>query len=269
LPKDTNMHLHRISACLLLAAACATDAQAVGRLADIEIHDRSSGRTLPVYWHDGKAYVAGNPGNEYEVRLRNRASVDLLAVISVDGINALSGQSAGWKQGGYVIDRWTRTDIQGWRKSLSETAAFYFTSLGDSYAARTDRPQNVGVIGVALFERKRVLPQPLSQAAPTWEREESRAADAAGAPAKRDRAQDSASAPAAAAAPPLGTGHGRREDSPAQYVEFERASEAPAEVITIYYDSHRNLVAQGVIPTYGHGRRDPQPFPGGFVPDPR
>jgi hypothetical protein len=41
----------------------------------------------------------------------------------------------------------------------------------------------------------------------------------------------------------------------------------PAEVITIYYDSHRNLVAQGVI-------RAPQlalpvPFPGQFVPDPR
>ena len=34
---------------------------------------------------------------------------------------------------------------------LNEVAAFYFTQLPDSYAARTDRPDNVGVIGVAVF----------------------------------------------------------------------------------------------------------------------
>jgi hypothetical protein len=41
-------------------------------------------------------------------------------------------------------------------------------------------------------------------------------------------------------------------------------------VITIYYDTYRNLVAQGVIrerPRYAHPA--PNPFPGSFVPDPR
>jgi hypothetical protein len=269
------MDKHRWAACLLFAATFASaDALAVGRLADVEIHDRSSGRTLPVYWHEGRAYVAGNPGNEYEVRIRNRSGGDVLAVVSVDGINVLNGQSAAWRQSGYVIDRWGRTDIQGWRKSLSETAAFYFTSLGDSYAARTERPQDVGVIGVAVFERKSVAPQPLAQDMPApWERNEAPAAAApmqkdASSEARRERAQSS-TAPAAAPAPPLGTGHGRREDSPAHYVQFERATDSPAEVVTIYYDSYRNLVAQGVIRTYGASRRDPQPFPGAFVPDPK
>ena len=45
-------------------------------------------------------------------------------------------------------------EITGWRKSLERTAAFYFTDLGDSYAARTGRPQNVGVIGVAVFQER-------------------------------------------------------------------------------------------------------------------
>jgi hypothetical protein len=54
-------------------------------------------------------------------------------------------------------------DISGWRKSLSETAAYYFTALPDSYAARTGRPDDVGVIGVALFRRKQAPPPPASR----------------------------------------------------------------------------------------------------------
>ncbi len=47
---------------------------------------------------------------------------------------------------------------------------------------------------------------------------------------------------------------------------FRRASSTPSEVITIYYDSRQNLIAQGIIPRHS---KLPQPFPnGGFVPDP-
>ena len=43
----------------------------------------------------------------------------------------------------------------------------------------------------------------------------------------------------------LGTGHGHREASPAQYVDFRRASSTPDETIVIYYDSRRNLRRAG------------------------
>ena len=247
-------------------------AQAVGTLADIAVLDRASGRELPVYWHEGRAYVVGKPGNEYQVAVRNRRAEDLLAVVSVDGVNVLSGQTASPQQGGYVVSPWERLDIRGWRKSLSEIASFYFTSLGDSYAARTSRPQNVGVIGVALFRRapQYVAPQPVEPAPFDWgpksERDETSGnrADAPGAAAKRAAPQaESRAAPSS----PLGTGHGRREESQARYTQFERASSEPAETIAIYYDSYRNLVAQGVIAAYA-GTRDPRPFPSGFVPDP-
>jgi hypothetical protein len=59
-------------------------------------------------------------------------------------------------------------DIGGWRKSMSEVAAFVFTALPESYAARTGRPGNVGVIGVAVF-REYQPPRPpvsLQQPAP-------------------------------------------------------------------------------------------------------
>ena len=246
-----------IGAALLAASGLALQARAAtGSLADVRIYDRSQGRYLPMYWHEGRAYVVGNPGNEYEIVVRNRTVDDVLAVVSVDGIDALSGRTASPREGGYVVAEGESTRIRGWRKSMDETAAFYFTSLGDSYAGRTGRPANVGVIGVALFERKRQF-IPWSGSPGSRGEKRSEAQEDAAPRAKGYRAPSA----------PLGTGHGRREDSPARYAEFERASREPAEVVTIYYDSRRNLVAQGVIPR-AYGRRDPDPFPRGFVPDP-
>src|SRR5688572_28337552 len=141
-----------------LAIAIAAPAGAVGSLADLTVYDRTEGRRLQVYWHQGRAYVIGKPGNEYQLSLRNRAGDDVLAIVSVDGVNVITGQSASPQQSGYVLAPRGGMDIQGWRKNMSETAAFYFTSLPDSYAARTGRPDDVGVIGVALFRKKYSAP---------------------------------------------------------------------------------------------------------------
>jgi hypothetical protein len=233
----------------MLALASAGETMAHGGVADVSIYDRTEGKRLRVHWHEGRAYVAGKPGNEYQVTVRNRLNEEVLAVVSVDGVNAVSGETADPAQTGYVLSSRQSYDVQGWRKSTSETAAFYFTSLPDSYAARTARPDNVGVVGVALFRRKRP-PQPL--AAPY---------------SKRGAASDAAPAAAESSAR-LGTGHGRRETSYVQHVEFERATSAPAETVVLYYDSHANLVARGVIREDVRIAPLPRPFPG-FVPDPR
>jgi hypothetical protein len=229
---------------MLLAAVLlvAGKAAAHGGLADLSVFDRTDGRRLQVYWHEARAYVVGKPGNEYRVALRNRLREDLLAVASVDGVNVVTGQTADPSQSGYVLSPHGGLDIQGWRRSLSQTAAFYFTSLSDSYAARTSRPDHVGVIGVALF-RKRHTPAP----APIGEAE----------PISRDRAAEAQ----------IGTGHGRHETSHAYHVGFERATSTPAELIAVYYDSRANLVAKGVIRDPVPVAPYPRPFPG-FVPDP-
>lgn len=231
---------------LLLAAALLLPGVALARggLADVSLYDRTEGKRLRVHWHEGRAYVAGKPGNEYQIGLRNRQREEVLAVVSVDGVNVITGESADPSQSGYVLSAYGRLDIQGWRRSLSQTAAFYFTSLGDSYAARTGRPRDVGVIGVALFRKKPAVPA---------------------APMARDEAAGAAAERAKPAERQLGTGHGRHETSHAYQVEFERATSAPAQIITLYYDSHANLVARGIIrERFTH----PRPFPG-FVPDPR
>ncbi len=224
---------------------------------EIEIYDRSAGHLLPVYWHAGERYVAGEPGHEYEVRICSRSPGRLLTVASVDGVNVINGQTAAEHQTGYVLDPFGTVEIDGWRKSMDEVAAFYFTSPPDSYAARTGRPDNVGVIGVAVF-RERVPYAMLRE-------QESVAAADAPSPATES---GNSSAKADGMQGKLGTGHGKRHDSGATYTQFERATDEPEAVIRVFYDSRRNLVAQGVIPSGRYARNVPDPFPGGFVPDP-
>lgn len=255
------MNTNALRAVTLLALLCPL-AAAAGPPADVEIFDRTSGRLLPVYWHAGERHVAGEPGHEYEIRLRNRMRGRVLAVTSVDGVNVLSGRTASPDQGGYVIDPRGRLAIDGWRKNMEEVAAFYFTSLPDSYAARTGRPDNVGVIGVALF-REQADP-PSKRTAPV-----DRAAAASPSPSRESDGTGRMSGIVGDESR-LGTGHGQRLNSGAVYTRFERASETPDAVIRIFYDSERNLVAQGIMPKPRHhyAQRVPDPFPGGFVPDP-
>jgi hypothetical protein len=258
--------------CAALFAVFSGPAAAAGGLAEVTVFDRAAGRVLPLHWHEGRAYVAGTPGNEYSIRIRNRTGEELLAVVSVDGVNVITGETANPSQSGYVLSPYRRFELGGWRKSLERTAAFYFTSLSDSYAARTGRPDHAGVIGVALF-RKKSEPQPIARPAPSAPQPlaRSEARDAAGAAAESAAAGRGPS-PAEPSAK-LGTGHGRSEVSHARYVSFERASREPAEMVTIYYDSYRNLVARGVIRepvapcAFPCFPRAPEPFPG-FVPDP-
>ena len=237
-----------------LALMLSAQAWAVGGLADVAVFDRTEGRQLPIHRHEGRAWVVGKPGNEYAVRVRNRQREEVLAVVSVDGVNVITGETASPQQGGYVLSPWRTLDIAGWRKSLASTAAFYFTPLPDSYAARTGRPDHVGVIGAALFRRKQP-PVEIGRIAP---RAPAAAESAAGV------AQDAAreSVPSAK----LGTGHGRNEVSHARQVDFERATSDPAETVMIYYDSRSNLVTRGVIKEPPRAPL-PHPFPG-FVPAP-
>lgn len=242
----------------------------IGHLARIDVYDRAQQRNLPVHWHQGKAWVVGNPGNEYQIAIRNQAGQDVLAVVSVDGVNVVSGETANTHQGGYVVDAWQHLDVTGWRKNLSRTAAFYFTSLGDSYAARTGRPNHVGVIGVAMYRRRAELlydAPPIASIAPRSSASEARPrTEGSAQEPMRTQEKSLDSTLGASPADRLGTGHGRNESSPARYTGFERATSTPEEVVTIYYDSRVNLVARGVIRETSW--REPHPFPGPFVRDP-
>jgi hypothetical protein len=287
---------------LAVAASLAFSVAAkAGSLVDVSVVDRDTGATLQTYSHGGKLYVAGTPGHRYGVRIANRTSSRVLTVLSVDGVNAITGETADPNQSGYVLGAYDSTEVDGWRKNMSEIAEFNFTNLGDSYAARTGRASNVGVIGVAVFRERphytwrerdekiaREAPVPPSSAAdatgyarkdapsPPAAAAQAPAGTAAGAMAKSapaDRtynglAETEMQRPMPKPEESLGTGHGEREYSSATYTQFERESSRPSEVVSVWYDSYRNLLARGVIPTPRPIAREPQPFPNQFVPDP-
>lgn len=262
---------------LAVAASALSHTVAAAALLDLEVVARSDGRVLPAWRHDGRLWVAGNPGEAYAVRLTNRSGGRVLAVLSVDGVNAVSGETAAARQSGYVLSGGQSAEVRGWRKSLDEVAQFTFTRLSDSYAARTGRPDNVGVIGVAVF-REAPIPEVwrhdspavgrAKRAAPASEPAGSAASESAAAPAPGQSGDAMARTPVESER--LGTGHGAREHDPTRYTEFRRASAGPAETVVIYYDSYQNLLARGIVPReprYSAPR--PDPFPGRFVPDPQ
>lgn len=267
-------------AVVLMAATSLSAAQGVGGIAKVAVIDRDSGERLVPHRYRGEYWVAGVPGARYAIEVRNRLGERLLVVASVDGVNVISGETAAWDQVGYVFDPGENYRISGWRKSDSDVAAFTFTSLPNSYAARTGRPANVGVIGVALFREQ---PVRLS-VAPREHLEEGPLGAAAArsnapAPSMPDTTLNIASAAAAAAdansavtvtgarvrrAPlptgenpeaKLGTGHGEREFDYVSHTEFIRLQPQPNELIRIHYDSLENLVAMGII------RRPPPALP--------
>jgi hypothetical protein len=250
---------------VVLASAC--EAQAVHGLADVSIIDRDSGVVLDTHYYHGEYWVAGRPGGRYAIEIHNHLGERLLAVTSVDGVNVVSGETAAWDQGGYVFGPGDRYQITGWRKSDAEVAAFTFTDLANSYAARTGRPANVGVIGVAVFRER----QPPTVDQPAIGGQSSNRSDAS-------RAAESAPmSPRSALAAPLpraklGTGHGEREYSYVDHTEFLRLQNQPNQVVRIHYDSIDNLFAMGIVTRPRLGAPVPDPFPGSrdrhYVPDP-
>ena len=154
------------TAVLAATASVSMNAAAIGRLADVTVIDRATGETLPVHYFKGEYWVAGTPGAKYSIAVANAVGGRVMAVMSVDGVNVLNGQTASVDQSGYVFNGYQRYEVTGWRKSNQEVAAFEFVASPSSYAARTGRPANVGVIGVALFN-ERVYQPPVS-VTPPW-----------------------------------------------------------------------------------------------------
>jgi hypothetical protein len=297
---DTRTSIRRrtvlATAIAVIGLAGAANAFADADQVDLRVVDRDTGQTLRVWRHDGRLFVAGEPGARYSLRVTNHTDGRVLVVMAVDGVNILTGETAGYDQRGYVFDPYESYDVTGWRKSNREVAAFAFAPLPQSYAARTGRPEEVGVIGMAVFREQVAVPAPEPEAraiGPDWRDEVNRGASGpADAPASR-RGMPAPAAPVAAPPPSgavaadraasgglarrqdekLGTAHGAREWSVVNLTTFVRATPYPQSIRQIEYDTYANLVACGVIPPPRREEHQPRPFPlnpdsEGYVPDP-
>ncbi len=242
------------------------------------------GNTLPTFWKGGRAYVLGTQGSRYSLRIRNQSGTRVEFVASVDGRDVLDGQSASWDKRGYIVAPWGEVVIDGFRLNQESVAAFRFSTVKDSYAAKMGDAREVGVIGVAVFPEHPRYEPPVRRSylfAPSPE--------AAGAPADARSEAPSAAPPAAGAMaedragkfgkkesqrPGLGTEFGEQRSSHVDEVAFERASSQPAAQLSIRYNDRAGLRAMGVRiepavgPREAELRESANPFPNNFCTPP-
>ena len=282
------MNLARTLACLTTALASigASPARAVtAQQGPYELELLVDGAPARAYLHQGETWVLGRLGERYTLRVHNRSDRRIEAVVSVDGRDVVDGKPAEFlRKRGYLVEAWSTVDIDGWRVSQREAAAFRFSRVADSYAARTGSARNVGVIGVAVFPERwsppPPPPRPLVGPAEPWNHEAPAAAsapsderaEAAPAPASSAGQASSAdvsrrSAKSTAQRPGLGTEFGEAVASSVTEVPFERADRtSPTVVLGVRYDDRDGLLALGIPvdgPSWSNAdlRRTASPFP--------
>ena len=117
-----------------------------------------NGNKCKQYNHQGRTYIEAHAGSEYAIEIKNRYYKRILSVISIDGLNALSGKTASETDSGYLIDAYHSEKIKGFRISDDEWALFKFGYKfnGKTYAqSKNDGSEkNCGVVGLRLFYEK-------------------------------------------------------------------------------------------------------------------
>jgi hypothetical protein len=132
-----------------------------GSLAPLEIYpgdgaiaiavESDTNEVLPGFQSGGQTLVVGRDGERYKLLVQNTTDARFEIVASVDGLDVIDGKPAGVDRRGYILDPGGQLEIDGFRRSDAEVAAFRFGKVADSYAAQTSGDGNVGVIGVAIF----------------------------------------------------------------------------------------------------------------------
>ncbi len=249
----------------------------------------SNGRVLSTFNHRGHTYVEGQRGDTYAIRVLNHTARRVEAVVTVDGRNVISGKIGDFrKQRGYVIQAYDSVMIDGFRRSMEQVAAFRFTDVGDSYAARMGDATDVGVIGVAVFKEKYRKPVPRPRPPIAYDSRERRLGSGYGASESKKSAPSARSAPspsyeaedmAGSGVSPrrqnIGTEYGHHTYSPATNARFTRQHKRrPTMLLTVRYDDYNGLIARGVLPRPRprclHSGVTPNPFPDSsrFAPPP-
>jgi len=242
----------------------------------VEMWVESEGERLPIFRAEGRQYLLGRMGDPYEVVIVNRSHNRVEVVLSVDGRDAVSGREADFRANrGYVLDPGEKTHVQGFRTSLEGVAAFEFATPDESYSARMGTPENVGVLGLAVFDEDERSKEDDAVIAGGGEgedrREHARHSEYGAADSAPSAQAESAKAAGGAApsSPGLGTKYGHELDASATIVPFVRRDpEKPVELLALYYDDRQGLEALGIkLPPEEDEPRDrcgdgPNPFPG-------
>ncbi|HEX8071360.1 MAG TPA: hypothetical protein VF546_15500 [Pyrinomonadaceae bacterium] len=213
----------------------------------------------------GRVYVEAVPNAEYELRITNPLPDRVAVALAVDGLNTIDARHTTARAASkWVIEPYGTITVGGWQMSSTRARRFYFTTEGDSYAAKLGRAEDVGVITAVFFRERRpvaVVPpprvRPLEQGRDetgAGERGEARKSEsqAQGAGRAADRiARPAPNEPDDYAATGIGRSVGH--DVRVVYLDLE---DSPVAQVGLRYEYRAALVRLGVLP---------RPYP---TPDP-
>jgi hypothetical protein len=176
-------------------------------LAVIPFSDFRNGSTQVI-----KKYLEARKGLNYSIAVRNMTAERVGVVIAVDGRNIISGKQSDLKNSEqmYVIEGNGYARLDGWRTDDSTVHKFYFTTVPDSYSARTFNDTSaMGVIAMAAY-REKEKPRPVY-----------RPYKSGNAPAPATVEKSMRSKAATSRDESAGTGFGDAQYAPVVRVEFE------------------------------------------------
>ena len=220
-----------------------------------------NGKSVRQHNHNGNTYIEARAGTEYSIKIKNSDHNRKLVVITVDGVNVITGEPQPESIGqGYIVRAYDSLDIKGFRKDMSSVGAFKFCKSGGSYCNEKGLKGNNGVIGVRIYDEK-VIPLQLYYISNV---PITRSIHTKGSPdfgdflckssfntSASNNTMDSnvtCSYSSNTSSPDfdLGTTWGKKIEDSVTTVEFE-AVESSAKTHTIYYDTKENLEAIGIV----------------------
>ena len=122
---------------------------------NVSMHVQVNGRACKEYTHKGMSFIEARHGTNYTVKIKNDNPCRVMAVLSVDGLDVVTGKPAEETNTGYIIDAYSSLDVKGYRISDDNSASFIFTSKGKSYVQQAEsNATNAGVIGLRTYKEK-------------------------------------------------------------------------------------------------------------------
>lgn len=211
-----------------------------------ELSVRPLGRsTADEYYHNGNTWIEGREGNTYTIQISNNSLNKVMFIVSVDGLDVISGQLAGPNSQGYVLKAGESINIPGWNLNNNSAAEFYFSRTRDSYVNLIGgSTANTGVIGAMVFEElaTKLISQKIGDyyhqgtAVNPFQGMPLNTSTRAVAASATNAIQDSAS---------LGTGFGNSVEWNTNTISFNKEAQ-PVEILAIYYNSAKNLERMGI-----------------------
>jgi len=227
-------------------------------------------KKITEYHHEGDVYVEGRYGSEFSINLENNSFYPIKAVFSVDGLNIITGNTD-FNQG-YIIEPFSLLTIPGWKSDTYTARKFIFSSKSNSYNEHNlnGNPDNIGVIGVMLFESELKNPTKIN-----WIEDELLSRRVSNGvnfksyypPISFSAAVDNTSCVTGAATTyqEIGTGFGDSIQFPTR-ISDKKFLTSPFETRMIYYDSRKGLERRGIKMKQEYSK--PNPFPGFYCPPP-